>query len=246
MIAARKLRLFDWWFSRVAKGRIHDRFDVLVSGLERARSVAAEGPVLFVVNHTAWWDALVILHLSRHVLGVDAYAMMDAKNLRAMPFFGLVGAFGVDLEDPRDGASSIRYAARLLDGARRVVWIFPQGRERPINERPLGFRQGSAAVARVAHRARVVPVALRYEQGERERPELLIAFGEPLVHERDLERGREAQERAVVTLLEDIDATILRGDRPGFDVLFRKEPSLMERLATRVLVALTRHRALPP
>ena len=37
-----------------------------------------------------------------------------------------------------DGASAMRYAARLLDRPRRLVWIFPQGAERPVTLRPLG------------------------------------------------------------------------------------------------------------
>ena len=35
-----------------------------------------------------------------------------------------------------------------------MVWVFPQGRERSVTERPLGFRAGSAEVARVAHELR--------------------------------------------------------------------------------------------
>ncbi|WP_438027061.1 lysophospholipid acyltransferase family protein [Sorangium sp. So ce233] len=181
MIPARKHRWFNAWFAAHARSRIHGTFGaVLARGVEAARALAAEAPLLLVVNHCSWWDPLVILHASQHLLGVDGHAMMDADNLRRLPFFALVGAFGVDLDLPSDGTAAIRYAARLLDRPGRAVWIFAQGRERPSDERPLGFRAGAAQIARVARRARVLPVALRYEFAGEERPRLYLAIGEPV------------------------------------------------------------------
>ncbi|WP_437734901.1 lysophospholipid acyltransferase family protein [Sorangium sp. So ce1335] len=181
MIPARKHRWFNAWFAAHARARIHGTFGaVLARGVDAARALAAEAPLLLVANHVSWWDPLVILHASQHLLDVDGHAMMDADNLRRLPFFALVGAFGVDLDLPSDGTAAIRYAARLLDRPGRAVWIFAQGRERPSDERPLGFRAGAAQIARVARRARVLPVALRYELAGEERPRLYLSIGEPV------------------------------------------------------------------
>lgn len=131
MIPARKSRWFTAWFARHARARIAGTFGrVLVSGADELRAACAAGPVLVVANHTSWWDPLVALWLTNVVVHVDSFAMMDAANLRRLPFFGKVGAFGVDLDEAADGASAIRYAARLLDAPGRVVWIYPEGRER--------------------------------------------------------------------------------------------------------------------
>ncbi|HTN83908.1 MAG TPA: lysophospholipid acyltransferase family protein [Sorangium sp.] len=181
MIPARKHRWFNAWFAAHARSRIHGAFGaVLARGVEAARALSAEAPLLLVANHSSWWDPLVVLHVSQHLLGADGYAMMNADNLRRLPFFALVGAFGVDLDLPSDGTAAIRYAARLLDRPGRAVWIFAQGQERPSDERPLGFRAGAAQIARVARRARVLPVALRYEFAGEERPRLYLAIGEPV------------------------------------------------------------------
>ncbi|XYH99135.1 lysophospholipid acyltransferase family protein [Sorangium sp. So ce1128] len=181
MIPARKHRWFNAWFAAHARSRIHGAFGaVLARGVEAARALSAEAPLLLVANHSSWWDPLVILHVSQHLLGADGYAMMNADNLRRLPFFALVGAFGVDLDLPSDGMAAIRYAARLLERPGRAVWIFAQGQERPSDERPLGFRAGAAQVARAARRARVLPVALRYEFAGEERPRLYLAIGEPV------------------------------------------------------------------
>ena len=103
MIPARPGPLFAWWFARDAEKRIAHAFSsVRVHGLEALRDTRAAGdPALVIANHTAWWDPLVAIYLTRRLVRWDAYAMMDAKNLRRLPFFAKVGAFGVDLDDPR-------------------------------------------------------------------------------------------------------------------------------------------------
>ena len=132
MIPARKHRLFRWWFSGHARSRLRAAFSaVRAEGMDHLRAALAAGPALIVSNHTSWWDPMVVLYLTERVLRCDGHAMMDAANLRRLPFFAMVGAFGVDLADPADGASAMRYAARLLSAPGRMVWVFPQGRERP-------------------------------------------------------------------------------------------------------------------
>lgn len=259
MIPARKSRWFNAWFAAHARSRIQGSFGaVLASGVEATRALAAEAPLLLVVNHSSWWDPLVILHASQHLLGVDGYAMMAAENLRRLPFFALVGAFGVELDRPADGTAAIRYATRLLDRAGRAVWIFPQGRERPSDERPLGFRAGAAQIARVARRARVVPVAVRYEFAGEEQPRLYLAFGAPIEAPRDPEAGRVAQELAVTAELDRIHKALSAAlavtavtagvqdapaDLAAFTPIYRARPSWVGRIAERLLAHWTRPRA---
>lgn len=241
MIPAAKLPLFDAWFAGHARGRIQRTFGrVRVRGLSRARELLAGAPLLVVSNHTSWWDPLVILHASRHLLGADGHALMDAQNLRRLPFLALVGAFGVDLGDAADGAAAIKYAARLLDRPGRLVWIFPQGRERPITERPLGFRGGAAEVARVAKRAVTVPAALRYEFEGSEKPALYLSLGEPLAAERDPARGREAHQRAVEAEMDRVERAVRGEAEAGFEDVFRDERGPGDDLASRALARLTR------
>jgi 1-acyl-sn-glycerol-3-phosphate acyltransferase len=248
VIPARKQRMFNSWFAGHARARIHGAFAATrIHGLSRTRELSRSAPVLVVSNHTAWWDPLVVLHVSQHLLETDGYALMDAKNLRSLPFFALVGAFGVDLDRPEDGAVAIKYAARLLDRPGRLCWIFPQGRERPITARPLGFRPGAAEIARVAKRARVVPAALRYEFGADERPFLYVSLGAPLEAERDVTTARTTQEAAVEAELARIERSIESRGETGeaFEEVHRASPQVVGSLATKLLSLLTRHQGPP-
>lgn len=240
MIRARRVGWFNAWFSGHARSRIRNTFgEVRVRGLDAARASAAEVPLLILSNHTSWWDPLVALHISTHMLGTVGHALMDAKNLRRVPFFGLVGAFGVDLDQPADGAAAIRYAARLLEEPQHMVWVFPQGAERPIHERPLGFRAGTGEIARVAKKAKVLPVGFYYQFGGVEKPTLWISFGEVLGAGRDTAKNREAQEAAVTAELDRIDKALAGEGLGEFATQWRSKESALARLMERMLAWMT-------
>ena len=94
MIPAQKGPRFNRWFAKQAEGRVHKTFGrVYVHGLDRLEATARDHPILLVSNHSAWWDSLFIIWLMNRPVQLDGYAMMDAQNLRALPFLGKVGAF---------------------------------------------------------------------------------------------------------------------------------------------------------
>ncbi|MBL8601975.1 MAG: lysophospholipid acyltransferase family protein [Myxococcales bacterium] len=246
MIVARKHRWFNRWFAGHARARLAATFSaVRIAGLEHLRRASAEGPLVIISNHTAWWDPLVALYLANHVIEGDWYAMMNARNLTRLPFFALVGAFGVDLDDPADGARAMRYAVKCLNAPKRAVWIFPQGAERCPTERPLAFRGGSAEVARLA-RAQTVPVALRYEFRHAEHPELLIDIGPCLAPERDVAAARARHEAAVTAGLDRIDAALCADALAAYEPVLRRPPDRVGAFFERLLSRLTARRALGP
>lgn len=230
MIPARPTPWFRRLFAAHVRSRMRARFEaVRVVGLDRARERAAAGPLVVVSNHACWWDPLVAL-LVTEALRAEGLAMMDARNLPARPFLRLLGAFGVDLSSRTDGVAAIRYAARHLDRRGRLVWIFPQGRERPEDPRPLGFLGGAAAVARLAPGCRVLPVGIRVVFAGTERPELLIALGEVM----DAGDAR-SQEQAVEAELDRLDGLLASGALETMETALRAPPDRVGGLAERLL-----------
>lgn len=200
MIPQNKRRWFEHFFAWHVRRRFKKRFSAV-----RVRNLSAlkqNAPILVVSNHTSWWDSLIFFDLFFRTLRVDVYAMMDARNLRKIPLLGWIGAFGVELNDKKDGELAINYAAQLLDRPGRAVLIFPQGSERPVTERPLGFKPGALKIAQRCQTL-VVPVALRYEHGSKEKPEALVNIGDPV---------EPAQmEDAVAALLDQIQSELHAG-----------------------------------
>jgi 1-acyl-sn-glycerol-3-phosphate acyltransferase len=200
LIPQNKRRWFEHFFAWHVRRRFKRRFSAV-----RVKNLAAlkqNAPILVVSNHTSWWDSLVFFDLFFRTLHLDAYAMMDARNLRKIPLLGWIGAFGVELKDKADGERAVDYAAQLLDRPGRVVLIFPQGSERPFTERPLAFKPGAQ---RIAERCQtlIIPVALRYEHGSKEKPEALVNIGDPI--------APEQMEAAVTGLLDQMQNEIHAG-----------------------------------
>ncbi len=209
---------------------------------------ATAGPVVVVSNHSAYWDPIVVIHLVLGHARLEGFAMMDAANLRRRPFFALVGGFGVDLTDARDGARAVRYAASLLNAPRRLVWIFPEGRERAVSRAPLDFKGGAAAVARAAPRSVTIPAAIRYVHASEPSPKVFVSFGAPLPASRDIEATRARQQRAVEAELGVIDDAITGGDGSAFSPLRSGGTRVSSSLSVgeRALAAMTRPYVLTP
>jgi 1-acyl-sn-glycerol-3-phosphate acyltransferase len=151
---------------------------VWVQGLAAARELAARKPVLFCATHVAWWDALVLLPVDG-ALRTESHVLMDATQLARLPYFGPIGAIGVDRANPMRLLRSFRAAEHAVDGPGRALWVFPQGRQRPSHLRPLGLQRGYDALARRTG-ATVIPVALTYAFREAPQPAALLSFGAPV------------------------------------------------------------------
>ncbi len=66
---------------------LRSRFDgFFVEGLEEARHVAAERPVIFAASHVSRWDAFALV-AADEALGTDGYVLMDERSLARLPFF---------------------------------------------------------------------------------------------------------------------------------------------------------------
>lgn len=245
MIPARKSPFFVRWFTKQVDKRIRKTFSrVRIRGIETLQATVSSHPVIVVSNHTSWWDPMFCILVGHNLLSCDAYAMMDAKNLLRLPFLGRVGGFGVHLDDPADRKQVLRYARTLLGAPGRLVWIFPQGRERPRAAPLDDFKPGAAIIARTVADVQVVPVAIRYELRGVPGPEAILSIGPPLAAESDVETARLAQQAAVIRELEAIDRYLVSGEGSDDFQTVRKRPSASwgDRLAERILALFTRYR----
>lgn len=149
-----------------------------VAGLDQARAALADRPVIFASNHVAWWDTLLLVVLDE-ALGGRCWAVMDAANLRALPFLGWVGALPLDRGSPERSRQCLENSAALLDRPGRGVWIFPQGRQRPAHLRPLDLK-GGVGIMHARSPVDVIVVSLDYVFLERDRPAAIVWFGPPV------------------------------------------------------------------
>lgn len=216
MIPARPHRAFLWLFERYARRSVSRHF----AAMHVRGALQPPGPpVLYVVNHSSWWDALVILLLSRSERRVGHLAMMGEAGLRRFPFFQRLGAFSVPSEAGARDLSAMRELLRYVaDRAREGhhLWMFPQGERRHAELRPLGVARGAEVIASRLEGGLVVPVALRLDFLEAQHPELFISIGRatPVA---ELTAGRDVG----VLLLEEVErlkADVMAGRMESFEM----------------------------
>ncbi|HET7459017.1 MAG TPA: lysophospholipid acyltransferase family protein [Gemmatimonadaceae bacterium] len=175
LMEARKHPLLERVYARYGRQLLRRAFARVWVGGESWP--AGDGPTIAFLNHSAWWDPVLALFLSHDLFRRDGYGIMQGTQLASYPFFRRVGCFGATGESFEDVRALSVYAARLLsEGTRRTLWIFPQGELEPSRS-PLAFRSGASRLARTVPEAPLVPVAVRYEFRNEQRPELFVRLG---------------------------------------------------------------------
>ncbi len=187
---------------------------------QAAASPAADSPpIIMFGNHSAWWDAHLVMALNEEQWHTDGYVMVEDIQLARYGFFRWCGAFSVNRRDPRSAVESMNYAIDILtQSSHRSLLIFPQGEIRANDARPLVFFQGAGRIAgKVVGRAgacALYPIALRYEFIGEQRPDAFVSVGQPILLRREDGLGaldpRQITARMEQALTEELDR--LRAD----------------------------------
>ena len=193
------------------------------------RSAEAPGGVLFAANHSCWWD-LYLAHVLNETIPVDGYGMMEHANLARFGFFRRIGAFSVDRSSPAGIRASHRLRLRASEPAGGGRLDLPAGQDRRERRPAAGFPGRTSDPGPRAGRVTIVPVALRYEFWQDERPEAFVRFGEPIRAEASgaaaVVEEAESRVTAELDLLRD-DVVAQRADR--FQVLLEGRRSISDR-----------------
>jgi len=150
-----------------------------------------DGPKIYTINHSNWWDGLLIFYLNQKIFRNDSYAMMSKKGIQDFPFFSKIGAFAVDPDSPKDLIRSLQFSQSLLSEG-KSVWIFPQGAEEHLEKRPFTYMNGPAYLLQKNEDVQLIPIAAYYTFRHDQRPELFIRVGKEI--DRSLLNGLNRKE----------------------------------------------------
>ena len=179
MIPARRsatvMSFFDRYVPRYLRRRFHR---VHLWSHQGAIDASWQGPTIFAMSHSSWWDVLVGYYLAQRVIGVDSYAPMDEAQLARYRVLTRLGVYSVNRRTSAGAREFLRYTMALLT-ARHAVWMTPQGEIVPHWRRPVRFQEGIGLLARRVPGVAVVPVAIAYEFLDEPRPEIFVKLGPP-------------------------------------------------------------------
>lgn len=194
MIEACKSAPFEWLFSRYNRIYLLRRH-FCGFGLHGSLDGAPTGrPLLYMMNHSSWWDGLAVYHAVRSASNGDHYLMMDERQLGRYRFFRRIGAFSIDKTSRRGVLQSLEYAAALLKEGKRV-WVFPQGDIVHPERGPLEFQTGVGRILAECPEAAAVPVTMVYSFCMRQKPEASMRVGERVDGEWNRWGRKESTER---------------------------------------------------
>ena len=172
-------------------------------------------PLLILPNHGSWWDGLFLYELNRRLLGRRLHLMVLEEHVTRFRFFRHVGAFTIRPGCGGEVAASLAYAASVLRNPANALGLFPQGRIHHPSHRPLVFQRGVERILR-EHGAPVaiLPLAMRCEFYENQRPEALFLFDRVLQAGPGAFPGAGWLEERVAGLLEEAGRAAVE-KRPG-------------------------------
>ncbi len=162
-----------------------------------------EGPLVLAATHQTYFDG----HFTLLLLRAKGYLLMDEANLRAFPYFRLLGGLSV---------KEVRKALRALKEGGRVA-VFPEGLLRP--QGPIGpLKRGAVYLAEKAG-VPLIPAVFRVYARGFELPEAYLRLGPPVPPR------LKALEEAMAALAEEVDAlqgqTHPRRPLPGFGLILK-------------------------
>ena len=192
-------------------------------------------PVLYIANHSSWWDGLLVYQIFETFSTRDHYVLMTQEQLENYRFFRKLGAFSIDPSNRKDIITSLTYAKDLMAEG-KAVWIFPQGRIMNQDIRPLPFMTGIGYLLKKSGYAAVKPVSLHYSFYEHQKPSASLIFGESVKKDWSALSRHEIADELRLILEKQLDEhkeLIIEhpafGEASGFRPVLKKGVSTSER-----------------
>lgn len=135
---------------------------------------------IYYLNHTSWWDGLIPLLLNQKRFKQKARAMMEDRQMQKHKFFSKIGAFSVNLENPRSAVKSLRYAVESMKRPNSCLFIYPEGKIVPFSPKRPVFKKGLGWISNQCPDVDVVPVGICIHTARHDKPELYIRVGHPV------------------------------------------------------------------
>lgn len=111
---------------------------------------------------------------------------MEDKQMKKYSFFSKIGAFSIELDNPRSSVTSLRYALKSLKRNKACLFIYPEGKITPASEKLPEFKDGLSWLYKKADGVDFIPVGIYMHSFRSAKPELYISIGNSVNHDKYL------------------------------------------------------------
>lgn len=202
------IHLFGWytkWLFRLRFQRIW---------IKQSYVPDSDSKTIYYLNHSSWWDGLIPLLLNQYLFRQNARAMMEDRQMTRYRFFRWLGAFSVNLDNPRRSIRPLRYAVKSMQRENASLFICPEGQMVPFSSDKPEFRNGLAWLCRQLPEVDVVPVGIYIHTIRHNKPELHIAIGNAVDTTGNGASGETLRRSLEIALQKELNTLQMHG---GFD-----------------------------
>lgn len=115
---------------------------------------------------------------------------MEDKQMQQYTFFSKIGAFSINLENPRAAVTSLRYALKSMDREQASLFIYPEGTITPPSEKRPDFKPGLAWLYQQTKEVDFVPIAIYSQNLRSSKSELHISIGKKVNHDKLMSKSK--------------------------------------------------------
>ena len=174
-------------------------------------------PLIILPNHSTWWDGFLIYLLNKKIFNRLGYLMMLESQLSKYQMFSGIGAYSINQNKSKDILASLSYTVSLLNQSTTpppLICIFPQGELLPWEIRPLGYQRGLEWIScRYGDMVNLLPLAIRLEFKDEQRPEVFLKFCENYQFTDTTFPGIEWLEKIQIDLLDKLSHSIVNQEK---------------------------------
>lgn len=174
-IPAKESKLIIWFFDLYTRFLIWKRFRKVI--ITQEYYPKKDSRTVYYINHNYWWDGLLPLYLNRKLFKQEARALMEDKQMRQYSFFSRIGAFSINLENPRSSVRSLRYTVESMKRQHSCLFIYPEGKLIPVSDTKPEFKEGLSWLFQKLDSIDFVPVAFYIDHSKSNKPDLYISIG---------------------------------------------------------------------
>ena len=186
-IPADESRFFIWFFDHYTRWSLKRRFKQI--WIKQEYHPGPNSKTVYFLNHNLWWDGLIPLYLNESIFHQKARALMEDKQMQQYTFFSKIGAFSINLENPKASIQSLRYAVKSLERDNSCLFIYPEGSITPASDSAPDFKGGLAWLYSKTENIDYVPIHIYAHFLRSSKPELYVSIGKSVKHDKSLSRN---------------------------------------------------------
>jgi 1-acyl-sn-glycerol-3-phosphate acyltransferase len=138
--------------------------------------------LIITPNHFSWWDGFFIDFYTQKILQRKIHLLMLEEQLKRYWFFKKVGAYSINVNNPKSVIETFNYTSRILNDQNNFVVYYPQGKIEEFGSKSLTFKEGIVKVIKQTSIAvEILPIAFKIHYSNFKLPDILVRVGEKII-----------------------------------------------------------------